>query len=405
MTSKDTSNWSCYRAIANCPHHPLPNRGRVTQYHKCSSSFRYEDMTFDTFVRLHWWNDYILDGEHTPTTVAFYEYMREDLLLYFGTETLLGDIDAECVKRYIGFLRKDAKTKKGLPYSSSTIQHHYKCLVTILEYARRLHYIPSNPCDDLSPKEKPHRSPGVIDFLNALQAREFLYCLEAEPLYWRCMMNLLLTSGLRRGEAVGLQWRDIDSRKLTVSIQRNVTIDKNSPDKISIGKTKGKRTRTVPLSARVHALLMELKAEQAKQEEILRPEMFIFHRDNDPNKPLYPTEPTRWQRKFVIRHGTKNVSPHDLRHTAATLALEGGASIKEIQELLGHADPATTLRFYTGITEETLHQTVDSIERLLQQTRYTESRLTLPEADSQDLISAVTNLTNQILQLLSEAAN
>ena len=65
------------------------------------------------------------------------------------------------------------------------------------------------------------------------------------------------------------------------------------------------------------------------------------------------------------RHGLPNVSPHDLRHTAATLALESGADLKQIQQLLGHRDASTTLQFYAGVTEERQRQTVEGIENLL----------------------------------------
>lgn len=324
-----------------------------------------ERVTFAEFVRLHWWEDHVMDGEHTPNTVSFYKHMSDDLLAFFGEKKRLNQIDAETVKRYIGYLRKDARTKRGEPYSASTVQHHYKCLVNILDYARRLHYIEANPCADLAPKEKPHKESKKIDFLDSAQAREYLHCLDAEPLFWRCFENVLITTGLRRGEAVGLQWGDISADKLTLTIQRNVTIDKTAAEKYHIGSTKGKEARTVPISRRVYALLTQLKAEQAEKYGALLPQAYIFCRDEDPYRPCFPTEPTRWQRKFVKRHSLPNVSPHDLRHTAATLALEGGADLKQVQELLGHKDPTTTMQFYAGVSEEQQRRTVDSIEKVI----------------------------------------
>lgn len=150
------------------------------------------------------------------------------------------------------------------------------------------------------------------------------------------------------------------------TIQRNVTIDKGSPEKYHVGATKTGEVRTVPVSPRVLALLAALKkAQQEKYQAVLLPRAFIFCRTDDPYKPTYPTEPTRWQRQFTERHGLRKVSPHDLRHTAATLALEGGASLKQVQELLGHADPSTTMSFYAGVTEEAQRRTVEGIEKLL----------------------------------------
>lgn len=322
-------------------------------------------ITLAAFVRDHWWPDHVMDGTHTPASVSFYSYTSNDILEYFGEKKRLNQIDAEAVKRYVKYLNTEAQTKQGKPYSKTTVQHHFSTLRNILEYARRFHYIDADPCQDLSQKEKPHREKRKIDFLDSAQAREFIRCLEAEPLFWRCFENLLITTGLRRGEAVGLQWGDISADKLTLTIQRNVTLDKTAEDKIHIGQTKGKEARTVPISRRVYALLMQRKEEQQQQYGLVMPTAFIFNRDGNAYRPIYPTAPTRWQQKFVKRHGLEDVSPHDLRHTAATLALEGGADLKQVQELLGHKDAQTTMQFYAGVTEEQQRRTVDSIESMI----------------------------------------
>lgn len=339
--------------------------GQKAEYERTHAKESKDKISFRDFVKNHWWPDHVLDGEHTPSTISFYQHMSADLISYFGEKKRLNQIDAETVKRYIGYLRKDARTKRGEPYSASTIQYHYKALVNVLDYARRLHYIEANPCADLSPKEKPHKESKKIDFLDSAQAREYLHCLDTEPLFWRCFENLLITTGLRRGEAVGLQWGDISADGLTLTISRNITPDKSAENKLHIGQTKGKEARTVPISRRVYSLLMERKAEQENQYGLVMPNAYIFNRDGDAYRPVYPTVPTRWQRRFVKRHGLASISPHDLRHTAATLALEGGADLKQVQELLGHKDPTTTLQFYAGVSKEQQRRTVEGIENLI----------------------------------------
>ena len=322
-------------------------------------------ITLAEFVTEHWWPDHVMDGSHTPSSISFYKHMSDNILEYFGSKKKLSQIDAETVKRYIKYLRTDAVSKSGKPYSAATIQHHFSTLRNILEYARRFHYIQSDPCHDLSQKEKPHRDKKKIDFLSIQQAQRFMECLQDEPLFWRCFMTVLLKTGLRRGECVALQWGDIDGNKLELHITRNVTIDRNSPDKICVGKTKTDEERTVPISQGLYALLMTHKHEQQKKHGVLFPNAFIFCSALDPYKPIYPTEPTRWQSKFVKRNNLPKVSPHDLRHTAATLALESGADLKQVQELLGHKDPSTTMGFYTGVTEEAQRRTIEGIESLI----------------------------------------
>lgn len=332
-------------------------------------------ITLKQFVDEHWMPDHVKDGEHTPQTVAFYEDMSADILDYFGPRQKIASIDAEAVKRYIKWLRTDARTKPkikkdgkpgkpGRPYAASTIQHHFSTLRNILRYAERLDYISKDPTRKLSDKEKPHREEKPVDFLATDDARRFLACLDEEPLFWRAFMNVLIITGLRRGECVGLQWSDFHADDLTLDIRLNVTIDKNAPGKIHIGKTKGKEGRTVPISARVAELLQEHRREQANGGKLLG-RAYIFSSPGDPYTPIYPTTPTKWQASFVKRHKLPKVSPHDLRHTAATLALEAGANLKDVQTLLGHKDPATTMKFYAGISRARQRITADGIENLI----------------------------------------
>lgn len=335
-------------------------------YERTHSKEDKSKISFEAFVREKWWKDHVMDGTLKPNSISFYGNTSNNLIEYFGKKKLTS-IDAEAIKRYIKYLNTEAKSKGGKPYSATTIQHYFRTLRNIMEYARHFHYIRFDPCQDLSQREKPHRGKREIDFLEPEDARRFIAKLDNEPIYWKCLMTVLLTTGLRRGEAIGLQWGDIDADKLTVSVNRSVSIDRTSPDKQHIGTPKTEESiRTVPITQRVYALLMTLKREQeAKYQATLLPSAFIFCRDCDPYLPCYPTEPTRWTRKFIKRNHLPNVSPHDLRHTAATLALESGADLKQVQELLGHKDAATTMQFYAGVTEEGKRRTVEGIESIL----------------------------------------
>ena len=322
-------------------------------------------ISFADFVHNKWWPDHVMDGTHTPSSVSFYRYMSEDLVSYFGKKRL-NSLDAEAVKRYIKYLNTEAVSKNGEPLAPTTIQHHFGTLRNIMQYARRFHYIQFDPCQDLSQKEKPHRGKKKVDFLEPSQAQRFLQCVSEESLYWQCLLNVLITTGLRRGECVGLQWGDIDGEKLTLSISRNVSIDKDSPEKYHIGSTKTGEDRVVPISSRLYGLLMTFKREQeAKYQASFMPSAFVFCSETNPYTPLYPTTVTRHVSKFIKRHNLPNVSPHDLRHTAATLALESGADLKQVQELLGHKDASTTMQFYAGVTDEAKRRTVEGIESII----------------------------------------
>ena len=311
--------------------------------------------------------------------------MGNDIKDYFNDKhpgLKLAQINREDVLDYLRWMQTEAKTKQGKPYGATTIQHHFSTLRNILEYATYTDYLTEDPCTKLKPEDRPRRESKEIDFLDEDEAIRFLSALDSDEekeywnnttdhLYWKTLVNVLITTGLRRGELVGLQWGDFDKKNLMLHIRRNVTIDTSHKDdadpekKIHVGQTKGKTIRKVPISQYVANLLNELKAAQDNRYKTLLPSAYIFCRTDAPYQPMYPTEPTRLTKKFIKRHNLKDVSPHDLRHSAATLAIQSGASVKEIQALLGHKDAATTLKFYAGITEKAQRGTVEGIESLI----------------------------------------
>lgn len=348
-----------------------------------------DKITLADFIDKRWIPNHVKKGvkQHTPDTIAFYTSMSNDIKAYFKPSLKLSQIDKEDVLSYLAYMRNDAKTKRGTPYGATTIQHHFSTLRNILNYAVYIDYIKENPCEKVRPDDRPRREHKDIDFLDTDESIKFITCLDDEtelaywnknhrdPLFWKCLVNVLITTGLRRGELVGLQWGDIDRKNMILNVQRNVTIDTTNKEetdpekKVHIGQLKGRdkdESRKVPFSKYVLELLDNYKINQEKKYgAVLLPHAYIFCREENPYMPLYPTEPTRMMAKYIKRHKLPNMSPHDLRHTAGYLAIESGANVKQIQALLGHKDPALSLKFYVGITEKARQDTVEGIESLL----------------------------------------
>lgn len=288
---------------------------------------------------------------------------------YFGSMRI-NAIRAEDIKRFINKLQRE-KSEDGTKYlSDSTKFQRFKALRNILRYAYQMDYLTANPLDKIPSSQLPHKPHLKLregkDFMNKEQVRQYIQHLNEEPLFYRAMVNLMIFTGLRRGEVVGLQWGDIDLEQRTLQVVRNVIRDTKSETGIYIGTPKTEDgARTIALSSYLVELLKSWKDEQATRRGVLLPTAYVFSNAEDLYWPLYPTTVTAWVHDFEVRHELPKVSPHDLRHTAATLALQSGANLKTVQDMLGHADFKTTATYYTGITEETRHETAAAVEALV----------------------------------------
>ena len=167
--------------------------------------------------------------------------------------------------------------------------------------------------------------------------------------------HVLAYTGMRRGEALALRWRDVDLDAGTVAVRRSVGVThaKGEPAKVAEGPTKTARPRVVSLDAATADLLRTWRWER----EVLAPELaadgaLVFSTLNGDHE-----HPERFSRAFRdaqqrCRNALGGGAPplarlHDLRHTHATLLLAAGEQVKVVSERLGHASIVITLATYT----------------------------------------------------------
>jgi len=298
--------------------------------------------TFNGFVNDVWFPLCVRDGSHRASTIAFYGYALKIIQPYFDG-LLLNDITGIKVNEYLSWLRSEYRTEKGKPLAEKTIRHHYGLLSVIFNYAELQEIIAKNPMKKV---ERPKVTKKPVDALNEDEAAAFLKAVSASPLDCRCMWTVLITTGLRRGECLGLQWRDIDLDNKLIHVERSATYTKESGIVVSAPKT-ATSVRTVPIMASMATLLKQLKQQAAaKYPDIIIDCAYLFGSPTDLFAPRDPNAVTRHLNRFIKANGLPDVSPHDLRHTCASLLLSSGADIKSVQEILGHADASTTLNYY-----------------------------------------------------------
>ncbi len=298
--------------------------------------------SFSTFVNDVWFPLHVCNGEQKPTSVAFYKNLSKVIVDYFDGAALQ-EISSIQIQKFLMYLRKDYKTKQGKPFAAKTVRHYYGALNLIFNYAEKQGLIAANP---MLKVDAPKKDKKPIDALSPEQAKLFFAALNDCPLDFRCMLLLLVTSGIRRGECLGLQWRDINERDCTITVARSVVYTPESGIIVSTPKTEDS-TRTIPIMPSVLKLLQQLKKQaRAANKDTSIKNAFVFPGKSGLFAPRDPNAVTKRVKRFMKRSGFPDLSPHDLRHSCATLLLSQGADIKSVQEILGHADASTTLNFY-----------------------------------------------------------
>lgn len=299
-----------------------------------------QNITFSQFVEKIWFPNQMNEKERRQTTIAFHKYILKVILPQFG-ELNLQNISTYDLNQYFDYLKNTYKTKSNQPLSPKTIRHHHCTLNLIFEYAVKTEYIDFNPMKKV---DVPKQTKRKVDALSKDEVKVFLSEIEKLPLMQKVIYNLLLTTGIRRGECFGLCWDDVDYTNKLIRIRRNVTYTSLSGTQVGLPKT-DMSLRMIPLTERMLSLINEYR-EEVQQRYDIADDMFVFPSTDSPYKPHQPCYITKHLKKFMERIGLPDMSPHDLRHTCASLLLQSGADIKSVQDILGHSDASTTLNFY-----------------------------------------------------------
>ena len=224
----------------------------------------------------------------------------------------------------------------------------YNLCNDLFKKAYRSHVIKQNPMDFVD-RPKPMKTEGKDTTIKAYNEKELAYILRciseepAEPLKWRAFITTLMFTGMRKGEALGLKWSNVnfDTREITIEHSLNYTPEAG----VFLDTTKTGKSRTIPMLEEVASILTELKDTQDNESDITPIDGFVFTQD-DYLTPIFPTSPTRYFKNLADKYGIVNFHPHILRHSFASVLLAKGIDTATVAELLGHASPATTEAFY-----------------------------------------------------------
>lgn len=229
-------------------------------------------------------------------------------------------------------------------YAPETVKQAIGIVSTALGKASRRGLIPKNPASEV----KRPKTPKKMRPLSENQAAALIGV--ARGTRWEALYRVAATVGLRHGELHALYWTDYDPERGTLSVERSVDTHTAPP---RWGRTKTGEEREILLPEPVRECLERHRAIQAG-------EKLAASRWDDPRL-VFPNQRggvhlRNSVRTVFKRHlreaGLPDIRFHDLRHTAATLALRAGVDVATLAQILGHSDPAITLRRYSHVLSD-----------------------------------------------------
>lgn len=253
-----------------------------------------------------------------------------------------------------------APTVSGRPVSGTTAHGIRITLRQILQEAKRDEVIERNPCEDL---KAPAIDTKEKEPLSAQEAARFRALLDAAtPRPSLVAFRLCLFAGLRRGEACGLRWSDVDLEGGTITIRHSLcseTLELKEP-KTEAG------ARTIPLDAGTVAYLRAYRKAQAEKLFSLGlpiGEACVCAKAGTAY--MHPENLTRSLIRFAKKNGFEGVTPHILRHTYCTLLFAADVDPKTVQYLMGHSDIKTTLGVYAHYLKNKGMEAAHAVGRLM----------------------------------------
>jgi len=237
------------------------------------------------------------------------------------------------------------------------ISYNKVCFHSILKYAVSQKYINKNPCSGAIWKESTEREYGEIENVLSLQQAQKLMELLRDYSTFNTIVKILLLTGMRSGECLGLRWNSVDFDNKTIFIDKTLSYADNQWF-LSTPKTV-RSTRTIAIDDNAIDILKKHREEQNKQKEIVgaawqHPELvFTSCTGHWYDRSLLNAQFRRFVKKN--KEGLKldhNLTIHGLRHTNAALLLYAGEDIENISAHLGHASSDITSRVYAHMYAE-----------------------------------------------------
>lgn len=279
-------------------------------------------------------------------TVEQHRYSFEKHILPYFKNILLHDIKPIMYQKFLSHL-----DEKG--YSKRTIEIVHTSLYNACDRAVSLGKLEKNPCKNAVIKGKVKNK--ELEYMDSGDIPKFLKAAYAYNYNYWLFFKVLIETGMRKGEAAALQWTDIDLKEGTININKTLDFQPRSREEL-FGDTKTFNSNRVVTISRglVNDLHFHMKFQNQNKlalNELYHHDLNLVLCRNDGNH-LAKSTLHNAMRRILKKAEIPDIPIHALRHTHAVLLLESGASMKYVQERLGHGSMQITADVYSHISKK-----------------------------------------------------
>ena len=337
------------------------NKQAVIFEESCLKGFQTRVVKFEPFAE-EWLEEYAKTNLRNTTYERLLQ-LRDRVYKAIG-HLRMDKITTRQIQTFISSLSKDgANLVTGKPLAPKTVRHYINFISDVFGYAIKMGVVSDNPCRNVAlpkieQKEKRIYTPEEMT--------KFLSLLVNETLHYRVFFTLLVYSGFRRGEILGLEWKDVDFENNIISVKRTSCFTPKKRVYTDTTKTK-KSQRTMKFPQEIMDLLKQLHEEQHEQALKIGDKWVetdrVFTRWN--GEPANPNSSYKWLERFCKRNNLPFYGLHSYRHWFASALVNEGVDIVSVSGALGHSVVSTTSNIYCHYLENSRAKVSDAIANAL----------------------------------------
>jgi len=320
-------------------------------------------------------------------TLANYNYLKRRVFRELG-HIRIDKITSRNIQKFISDMssgERHDKYKYG-KLSAKTIRNHVALISGIFEHAIKMQVVSVNPCKAVTLPKDNKLEKEIYTLEEAQKILALLFQEDEKNLHFVVYFTLAIFTGFRRGELLGLEHKDFNQERQTVSVNRTSNYTNERGVFTDTPKTRTSY-RTLKLPAEIMDLVNRYKQVQADYAKTLGDKWVDTDRlfTTWDGSPMFPNTPSKYLERLCKQNGLRYLSLHSLRHLNATTQIFAGIDVKTVSMNLGHSTPTTTLHFYSHAFQAAQ---AASMERIVEVIGIPPLRTVSPEINAENEISA-----------------